>query len=103
MSPEKFKFDLLEEAYRLCHTALANAPRFDLDGQTAMWVITMEAWRDFMASADFVPHVGIQQPGRRNELFGLLVRVTISDEPDVPRIQLVFEPVGRPRPPGGQG
>ena len=96
LSPDSFRFDLLEEAYRLRRQALARSSHCELDANTSMWVIRREAWRDLLASADFVNSIR-SGPTLRNELLGLPVRLTINDEPDVPMIQLVMEPMLRPR------
>ncbi|WJI43700.1 hypothetical protein NL532_24140 [Mesorhizobium sp. C120A] len=100
LTPDMFKLSFMEEAHLLRRTACANSRSSKLDERTSMWVIRMEAWRDFMASSDFltVAVVSTQRlHGRRNELLGLPVRLTIDDEPDVPMIQLVMEPEAKPR------
>lgn len=92
--PDDFKFSMMEEALHLHHMTVATTGRAALDAKTAFWVIRIEAWREFMRSADFMNTVRITQDGKhRNELLGLPVRLTIDDEPDVPMIQLVMEPL----------
>lgn len=92
--PDDFKFSLMEEAYRLRHMTVATTGSAALDAKTSFWVIRIEAWREFMRSADFMNTVRIAQDGKhRNELLGLPVRLTVDDEPDVPMVQLVMEPM----------
>lgn len=91
MTPDDFKLTVMEEAWRLRRSALARSATHTLDERTAIWVIRMDAWRELKMSADYVNSISIGV-GRRKELMGLPVRVTIDDEPDVPMIQLVMEP-----------
>ena len=100
ITPDMFKLTFIEEAHRLRRTALANSVTSKLDARTSMWVIREEAWRDFQISSDFLTVATFssqRMDGRRNELLGLPVRLTIEDEPDAPMIQLVMEPEAKPR------
>lgn len=98
MTPDDFKMPLIEEAYRQRHWALSHSRSHKLDPQTSLWIIRVEAWREFQLSADFVKSISIG-PKHRLELLGLPVRLTINDEPDVPMIQLVMEPMISPTAP----
>jgi hypothetical protein len=82
-------YDLFAEAKRLWHHARAVSRSGPLDEKTSMWVIRMEAWREMRLCDD---HRYLDMH-RRNQLLGLPVRLTIDDEPDVPMLQLVMEPL----------
>jgi hypothetical protein len=85
LTPDDFKLPLIEEAYRLMHSAVANSSRSRLDERTSLWL-----------SSDFFPGVAYKS-NRRKELLGIPVRLTYDDDDDVPMIQLVMEPTARPR------
>ena len=95
--PDDFRVGLLDEAYRQHRLVESQASSFGrpLDADGAFWVVTRDAWIEFQRSADMISHIQFG-PDRRRELFGLPVRVTFDDEPDVPRVQLVMEPALQP-------
>lgn len=93
LTPEWFaKHSLLNEARQQIHHAIARSSGFDLDKSTAFWIVRMEGWRDLARDLEF----NIFATGYpRKTLLGLPVRISIDDEPDVPLIQLVMEPMAR--------
>jgi len=94
LTPDDFKFDLLHHAAQLRHWALERSNSHELDPKTTQWIITETAWREFLMSRDFVSHITFDNDGKtRNTLMGLPVRVTFSDDPDTPPVQLVMEPL----------
>lgn len=95
--PEDFELTILVEARRLRMLAFAEGRTHSLDPKTSFWVARREAWIDLMRDARYARDVNFGSTTRRKELFGLPVRVTVDDEPDVPLIQLVMEPMVRAR------
>jgi len=98
MMSKESDLSLIDEAHRLLYWAVAQSSRSRLDEKTSMWVIKRDAWLKFMSSQESARLLVVDLTGaRRNELLGLPVRLTIGDEPDVPMIQLVMEPMIAPR------
>jgi hypothetical protein len=95
--PEDFELTILVEANRLRMLAIAESRSNSLDPKTSFWVARREAWIDLMRDARYGRMIVQSGLSRRKELFGLPVRVTVDDEPDVPLIQLVMEPMVRAR------
>ena len=99
MKPEDFQLSILEDAYRLRRHAMQRSQTHELDPRTSMWVIRDTGWRELMMACGYLNYI-VCEPGpksTRRELLGLPVRVTIDDDPDVPMIQLVMEPMMVPR------
>lgn len=90
-------YSLMDEAYRLRVSAIAESHGVSLDERSAMWVIKDDAWREMRRheSLNMTTFAGGGRP--MNRLFGLPVRVTIGDDDDTPMIQLVMEPRMMPR------
>lgn len=97
MTPDDFKFQLLDHARALRHSALERSKTNDLDPATSQWVVTYAAWRDFKTSKDFLNAVIVIEPGKM-KLLGLPVRITVDDDPLTPPVQLVMEPMRMWRP-----
>ena len=94
LTPDDFKFDLLHHAQQIRSLAMAISRSHELDTNTAQWIVTETAWREFQMRRDFLTHISFDSGGKtRNELMGLPVRVTFRDDPDTPPIQLVMEPL----------
>ena len=97
MTPDDFKFDLLEHAYALRRSCIARSGRSDLDPKTTTWIVTYYAWKEFLCSADIVHgHLTNDQRTSRKTLFDIPLRVTVDDEEGTPPIQLLMEPMRSP-------
>jgi hypothetical protein len=105
MTPDDFKFDLLEHAYALRRSCIARSGRSDLDPKTTTWLVTYDAWKEFLRSADIVQgHLVSDLRTGRKALFDLPIRITVDDEEGTPPIQLLMEPMRSPaRAPTGRG
>jgi hypothetical protein len=90
LTPDDFKFRLMERAHMLRRQAIARSAGHQLDPKTTMWVIRREAWREFLMSQDYLEHM---QSCKEKKLLDLPVRVTVDDDPDTPMVQLVMEPL----------
>ena len=95
--PENFELTILVEAHRLRMLAMSESRSHSLDPRTSFWVARREAWLELMRDVRYGRMIAPLGQTRRKELFGLPVRVTVDDEPDVPLIQLVMEPMTRAR------
>lgn len=92
LTPDQFRFQLLEHA----HAIRRDHQRDDrFRNETRVWLIRMEAWREFRMSRDYVDsfaEVYDKDGVARRELLGFPVRITYEDVPDAPMIQLLVEP-----------
>lgn len=98
MTPDDFKFDLMEHAYALRRQAMARSASHDLDPATCTWVITDRAWREFQKSADILTAVEVNLRDSSRRLLGLRVRITVDDEAGTTPVQLLMGPLLAARP-----
>lgn len=97
MTPDDFKFQLLQHAHALYHSALSRSASFELDPKTTMWLITSYAEQEFMKSKDIMNgFYRFNDAINKRTLFNLPVRITINDLDGTPPIQLVMEPMVLP-------
>lgn len=84
--------DIMNELLNQRRMAIAQGSTHQLDDRTSFWVIRREAWIEILRSSDAYQSIQ-SRSDKRKEIMGLPVRITVDDEPDVPMVQLVMEPM----------
>lgn len=90
LTPDDFKGTLLDDLYHLyiSHKKL-TINGYPLDPQSMQWIITQQIFRQLYHYRDMSIEIDL----RKKTLFGIPMRITIYDEPDVTPYQLVMEPM----------